>query len=132
MTGKAEKIEVTERATDVDPRRAERHTELAHSLFGARMHGKDDRQLRTDALNRVDDGAERATIVDVARAMERRHRVGALGQVETCCDSIENGLMPVGNQRIDHDVADEVDTLGRHALARQILVRIDRRRQQDV
>ena len=96
------------------------------------MNRKDHRHLARDRRHGGQDPAEHGGLIDVRRPMQREHGVLAVGHRHAIAHAIEARSRQMPQQRVDHDVADQMNLLGRHAFGAQVLARIGRRRQQHV
>jgi hypothetical protein len=94
------------------------------------MQREDERQPLAQIAQHLEQRAERGGVVDVGRPVQRDDAVAA-ADVERRTGrpcrarafARSDGLRAIGEQRIDHDVADEVGALGGNAFARQVVVR---------
>ena len=87
------------------------------------MHRKDHRQITLEALDSRQEATQSRGIVDVARAVQRQDREASRPKGEGFEDRRGQGALTESKQRVDHHVADIVDTLGAHAFPDQVVVR---------
>jgi len=102
-----------------------RYTSLDEALLRARTNGKDDGHLRCDCANGVEKFSELRGGIYVGRAMQGQDSepapIGAVLETQFLADA---GILRCGEemtQRVDHDIAHEVDVFTRPALLEQIL-----------
>ena len=121
-----DELVIAERLEKPEPRPSNerrRRCRLRHRGTGPRVHGEEHRNVASRFGDRSHQPLERRWIVHVGGAVQRQERVLAcrdpmpLGRRETA------RAVAVRQQRIDHHVADEVDPLGRDALALEVIVR---------
>ena len=94
------------------------------------MHREHNRDLALHRFDRVDDPRERITRVDVAWAVQCQYGVILRRQTDMGrCVSVTCRRL-VLEERVDHDVPDEVDLLGRNSLALQVVVGVGGRSEQ--
>ncbi len=96
------------------------------------MAAEDDRDLVGDRVQRFQDAQQRRPVVDVRGPVQRDDRVAGRPQAQPFEHVRVAGPLQVGDQRVDHDVADAVDALLGDALAPQVLVAVGRGGQQDL
>src|SRR4051794_17678219 len=80
------------------------------------MDRKDHRQAPGNLCDRIEDAAERFSMIDIRRAMQRQHRISLCVDLHTVADSIESRGIAEPEQCIDHHIADAVDPLRCNAL----------------
>ena len=85
-----------------------------------RVSREDDRDMTGQLLERSQIVHQGARVVDVGRAMEGQDHVRLTVEPELARDRRSFPARPGGLQGVDHDVADEVDFLGRDALPEEV------------
>ena len=85
------------------------------------MDREHDWNLAGDTRQSADQSLERVGVVHVARPVQREHRVGAARQPKGLRHMQGARPLTVRQQRVDHDVADEMDLLRRHAFGTEVL-----------
>jgi hypothetical protein len=97
-----------------------------------RVHGEEQGDLGAHVPEGREQSAEDLGIVDVGRPVQGHQAVAVRGQSEAFEHGAQSGPFHVGEERVDHDVADEVDLIGSVALGVQVLDRVGRRGQEVV
>ena len=87
------------------------------------MHGKDHRQIAPETPDGRQEATQGRGIVDVARAVQRQDGEAARLKGEGFEDRRGQGALTESKQRVDHHVADIVDTFCAHAFPGQVVVR---------
>ena len=86
------------------------------------MDRKDDRNMPRQHLQRLEEIRQGPRIIHVGRAVQREHGVaGPRIEAEALRDRRALPAVPRALERVDHDVADEVNLLGAHALAQEVV-----------
>ncbi len=85
------------------------------------MHREHDRELLVDLLEHGEQAPQMVGVVHVARAMEREGHVAAGRQSQALEGVALARAGEVRAQRVDHDVADDVDAPRENALAQEVL-----------
>lgn len=132
MVHEREELEVAERLDE--PHRAGGRLDpaLRHPPGRPGMYRKHDRVLRGDGFDPREDPRESVRRVHVGRAVERQDGVAAVPQGQPPAHVVPRRARAVPQERVDHDVAHEVDPPGRDPFLLQVVVRVARRRQEDV
>jgi len=98
---------------------------LRKALLGARMHGKDDRNLGSDGINGAEEFGEFFGGVDVGRTMKSEDAEGVpFGAVLKAKIIADRRLLGDGKkmaERIDHHVAHEIDGVAGTAFFEEML-----------
>ena len=96
------------------------------------MHGEHERHAPRHLEQPVDQRRERCTRIDVRRPVQRHDAVAAGRETQVGARRVRLDRAAHHLVAVDHDVADALDALGRHALAQQVLVTVARGRPQHV
>jgi hypothetical protein len=97
-----------------------------HGLAGVELRaragvdGKDQRQVPADLRQRLQDAFQRGRVVHVGRAVQRDDAIGARRQAEPCGHAHGARLHEVAAERIDHQIAHQMDPLRVGAFAPEI------------
>ena len=123
-------VEVAERLDDMHARVVVEPEGLEHGP-ATRMQREHDVGAGRRGVQEGDELARGLRVVDVAGSMKRRDEVVA-GQSQLLAHPDRIEAVEVGQECVDHGVADEMDALGGHALAGEVRDRIGARAQQEI
>ena len=96
------------------------------------MRGKNNRDQPSDFLQRTQNAPERDLLINVRRSMQRQHCIVPVVEVQVLSHGRSFRPIEISQQRIDHDVADESNSLSRNSFSAQVRIGILRRREQKI
>ena len=117
-------MQITQRRQAVNPPLLQHlvQAEFLQARSGTRMRGENQRQLGAQCHEGIDQALQDHRVVDIRRAVQREHAIVACGIQARVAQGLcrRLGFLPVGEQGVDHHIADEHDTLRINALAYQV------------
>ena len=123
----AERFKQAQRAARVGP-----EPERLDALARARVDREQHRHLTAHLVQRLEQLAQHRGIVDVRRAVQRDHRVADAPDLVSRRDVALRRLRQGPAQRVDHDVADEMDAIAGDPFGDQVVARVAGRGQEQV
>ena len=116
MGHELQEIEIAERLGQPQVRHGRAGLAVEY-LARARVDREHDRQLALQALNGREHAAQDRRIVDVGGPVQGQGCIGPSAKAQLFQDRRLLAAPAAGEERVDHDVADQMDALGRDALA---------------